>query len=245
MVEKGLKYTDEDLQNYCDLVRKNQEACEKIEEYTDTQKIIKRKLRESIDLKARENVNRINVFKSKKTGKMCFYDKTNAESDKLKSPDSFVPDETIREETGESYAFKTSRGLLEQDDSTNSKGIKMEVKPVLDTETTSEVEEDPEELSLSLGDLDKFEDDKDANIQMIKDKLSWITYGNNDPKLESQQKISSPEKLKKLHELELDLMQSNVDYLMEKKIQDLDYHDSLNKRAINCKNSQMLLDKTK
>ena len=51
--------------------------------------------------------------------------------------------------------------------------------------------------------------------------------------------------MKKLHELELDLMKSNIDHLMQQKIHDLDYHESLNKRAINCKNSQMVLDKTK
>ena len=44
MVDKGLKYTDYDVAKYADIVKQNQEACEQIEDYTDKEKIVRRKI---------------------------------------------------------------------------------------------------------------------------------------------------------------------------------------------------------
>ena len=149
------------------------------------------------------------MFNARKTGKASFYN-VEKHQDLQESCEN-----TIREES-DSGILKTSMSseLLKKDDS--NKRLKMEIKPVLTTETTIVV--DPDQLSLSLGDLDKIDEDKDANIDLLKEKLSWITHKNDDPRHKNQLKMSSPEKLKKLHELELDLMKNNVNYLMEKKV---------------------------
>lgn len=120
-MDKGLKYTENDLEKYCDIVKQNQEACEQIEDYTDTQKILKRKF-------DRETVNRISMFNTKKAGKACFYHK-----EKLSDKES--GENTIREET-ESNILKTSRSSEQPEKDDSNKRLKMEIKPVFSTETT-------------------------------------------------------------------------------------------------------------